>query len=192
MTVFRTPMLGCRQATALARANGRTASDILEHAVDTANPPPGSSPSAPGASTPDGTTATSAGRPWARPAPSTSWHAHAGAGVDTALPAAVAELFRRGRAAGGAADSFSGLVDRMGKPAWAPAARAPAPRARAARAPATPDAVSSQWGDVRHGRSGKTLAKPHSAPEVPCRTAARLAPAFRVTPHPGRHSSWRP
>ncbi|MFD0723629.1 hypothetical protein ACFQ0Y_33210 [Streptomyces globosus] len=34
-------MLGCRQATALARANGLTASDILEHAVDTANPPPG-------------------------------------------------------------------------------------------------------------------------------------------------------
>ncbi|MCC0100328.1 hypothetical protein K7B10_37245 [Streptomyces flavotricini] len=52
--------------------------------------------------------------------------------------------------------------------------------------------LSSQWGDVRRGGSGKTLANPNFAPEVPCRKTARLASTFRPAPRPGSRSFWRP
>ncbi|MFE9220939.1 DUF4241 domain-containing protein [Streptomyces lavendulae] len=52
--------------------------------------------------------------------------------------------------------------------------------------------VSSREGDVRHGGSGMTLAKPNFAPEVPCRKAAHLASTFRVRPRRGCRSFWRP
>ncbi|MFC7640228.1 hypothetical protein [Streptosporangium lutulentum] len=42
-------------------------------------------------------------------------HTNADAGVDTALPAVVVDLFRRGMDAGHAADSFSSLVEVMKK-----------------------------------------------------------------------------
>lgn len=41
---------------------------------------------------------------------------NADAGVDTALPAAVVDLFRRGMEAGHGADSFSALVELLAKP----------------------------------------------------------------------------
>ncbi len=41
---------------------------------------------------------------------------NADAGVDTALPAAVVDLFRRGVEAGHSTDSFSALVELMAKP----------------------------------------------------------------------------
>lgn len=115
MTMFWTSMLSYWQATALARANGLTASDILEHAVDTAN-------SLPGFFTfyADRIDAGKHDGDVDRLAMGTAsvehvLHTHADAGVDTVLPAAVAALFRRGMDAGGAAESFSGLVELMGK-----------------------------------------------------------------------------
>lgn len=54
--------------------------------------------------------------PWEWRASNTSWWTNADAGVDTALPAAVVDLFRRGMEAGHATDSFSALVEVMGKP----------------------------------------------------------------------------
>lgn len=44
-------------------------------------------------------------------------HTHTDSGVDAALPSAVADLFRRGMEAGHAADSFSSLVELLGKDA---------------------------------------------------------------------------
>lgn len=41
---------------------------------------------------------------------------NADAGVDTALPAAVVDLFHRGMEAGHGADSFSALVELLAKP----------------------------------------------------------------------------
>ncbi|MFG2651758.1 hypothetical protein [Streptomyces sp. NPDC048436] len=42
-------------------------------------------------------------------------HTHRDSGVDAALPSAVADLFRRGMEAGHAADSFSSIVELLGK-----------------------------------------------------------------------------
>lgn len=55
------------------------------------------------------------GRAGSRPRTSVRGGRIADAGVDTALPAAVVDLFRRGMDAGHAADSFSSLVELMTK-----------------------------------------------------------------------------
>ncbi|MBD0424605.1 NAD(P)-dependent oxidoreductase [Streptomyces sp. TRM S81-3] len=115
MVMFWTSMLSYWQAIALARANGLTAADILPHATETANSLPGFF-------------AFYAERIDAghhlgdvdRLSMGTAsvehvLHTNADAGVDTALPAAVAGLFRRGMDAGHAADSFSSLVELMTK-----------------------------------------------------------------------------
>ncbi|GAB2871568.1 NAD(P)-dependent oxidoreductase [Streptomyces mayteni] len=117
MVMFWTSMLSYWQAIALARANGLTAADILPHATDTANSLPGFF-------------AFYAGRVDAgdhrgdvdRLAMGVASVEHilrtnVDAGVDTALPAAVVDLFRRGMDAGHAADSFSSLVELLRKPA---------------------------------------------------------------------------
>lgn len=114
--LFWTAMLGYWQAIALARANGLTAADILPHADDTAS---------------------SLTQFFAFYAERVDAGVHLGdvdrlamgrasvehvlqtnadAGVDTALPAAVVDLFRRGVEAGHGTDSFSALVEVMGKP----------------------------------------------------------------------------
>ncbi|MFI6576259.1 NAD(P)-dependent oxidoreductase [Nocardiopsis sp. NPDC050513] len=116
MTMFWTSMLGYWQAVALARANGLTATDILAHATDTAD-------------SLSGFFAFYASRVDAgehvgdvdRLAMGTAsaehvLRTHSDAGVDTALPSAVAGIFRRGMAADHAADSFSSLVEVMARP----------------------------------------------------------------------------
>lgn len=117
MVMFWTSMLSYWQATALARANGLTASDILGHATETAR------------SLPDFfafyAERIDAGRHDGdvdRLAMGTAsvehvLHTNADAGVDTTLPAAVADLFRRGMEAGHATDSFSVLAELMRKAA---------------------------------------------------------------------------
>ncbi|MCX4521492.1 NAD(P)-dependent oxidoreductase [Streptomyces anulatus] len=114
--MFWTAMLGYWQAVALARANGLTAADFLPHADDTANSLP---------------------QFFAFYADRIDAGVHVGdvdrlamgmasvehvlqtnadSGVDTALPAAVVDLFRRGVEAGHGADSFSSLVELLAKP----------------------------------------------------------------------------
>ncbi|NEB35380.1 NAD(P)-binding domain-containing protein [Streptomyces sp. SID14515] len=116
MVMFWTSMLGCWQAVALARANGLTAADILPSAAETAD---------------------SLAETFAFYAERIDAGVHLGdvdrlamglasaehvleanadAGVDTALPAAVVDLFRRGVEAGHGTDSFSALVELMAKP----------------------------------------------------------------------------
>ncbi|MFI5651244.1 NAD(P)-dependent oxidoreductase [Streptomyces anulatus] len=116
MVMFWTSMLSFWQAIALARANGLTAADILPSAAETAS---------------------SLAETFAFYAERIDAGAHVGdvdrlamglasaehvlgtnaeAGVDTALPAAVVALFRRGVDAGHGADSFSALVELMAKP----------------------------------------------------------------------------
>ncbi|MEU2548193.1 NAD(P)-binding domain-containing protein [Streptomyces roseolus] len=117
MVMFWTSMLGYWQAIALAEANGLKAADILPHAVETAHSLPGFFAFY--------AERVDAGRHAGdvdRLAMGTAsvehvLHTHADAGVDTALPAAVVELFRRGMDAGHAADSFSSLVELLKKPA---------------------------------------------------------------------------
>ncbi|MFP8959547.1 NAD(P)-dependent oxidoreductase [Streptomyces nanhaiensis] len=115
MVMFWTSMLSYWQAIALAHANGLTAADILPHATDTANSLPGFFAFY--------AERIDAGRHTGdvdRLAMGTAsaehvLHTNADAGVDTTLPAAVVELFRRGMDAGHAADSFSALVESMKK-----------------------------------------------------------------------------
>ncbi|WP_438312914.1 NAD(P)-dependent oxidoreductase [Streptomyces sp. HUAS TT3] len=119
MTVFWTAMLGYWQALALARANGLTAADVLEHATGTANSLPdffGFYADRIDAGRHDGDVDRLA---MALASVEHVRHTHAAAGVDTTLPAAVAALVRRGMDAGHAADSFSALVALMGTPAGA-------------------------------------------------------------------------
>ncbi|WP_101253911.1 NAD(P)-dependent oxidoreductase [Streptomyces barkulensis] len=115
MVMFWTSMLSYWQAIALAHANGLTAADILPHATDTANSLP--------AFFAFYAERIDAGRHLGdvdRLAMGTAsaehvLHTNADAGVDTTLPAAVVELFRRGMDAGHAGDSFSALVESMKK-----------------------------------------------------------------------------
>jgi 3-hydroxyisobutyrate dehydrogenase-like beta-hydroxyacid dehydrogenase len=115
MVMFWTSMLSYWQAIALADANGLNAADILPHAVETANSLPGFFSFY--------AERIDAGRHAGdvdRLAMGTAsvehvLHTNADAGVDTTLPAAVAELFRRGMDTGHAADSFSALVELMKK-----------------------------------------------------------------------------
>lgn len=106
-------MLSYWQAIALARANGLTAADILPYATDTANSLPGFF--AFYAERVDAGKHLGDMDRLAMGMASTEHvlHTNAEAGVDTALPAAVAGLFRRGMDAGHAADSFSSLVELM-------------------------------------------------------------------------------
>ncbi|NRQ33410.1 NAD(P)-dependent oxidoreductase [Nonomuraea sp. NN258] len=129
MVMFWTSMLSFWQAVALADAHGLSADDVLPHAVQTMS------------SMPDFLSfyarridAGEHGGDVDRLAMGLAsvehvLHTNADAGVDTALPAAVADLFRRGVHAGHAADSFSSLVELMKRPpAWPggkPGARRP-------------------------------------------------------------------
>ncbi|MGW4746483.1 NAD(P)-dependent oxidoreductase [Streptomyces sp. NPDC004290] len=117
MTMFWTSMLSYWQAVALADANGLKAADILPHAVETANSLPGFLGFY--AERVDGARHAGDVDRLAMGTASVEHvlHTHADAGVDTTLPAAVVELFRRGMDAGHAADSFSSLLELMKKPA---------------------------------------------------------------------------
>ncbi|MEU2119828.1 NAD(P)-binding domain-containing protein [Streptomyces sp. NPDC016459] len=115
MVMFWTSMLSYWQAIALADANGLTAADILPHAVDTANSLPGFFSFY--AERVDAGRHTGDVDRLAMGSASVEHvlHTNADAGVDIALPAAVADLFRRGMDAGHAADSFSSLLRLMTK-----------------------------------------------------------------------------
>jgi 3-hydroxyisobutyrate dehydrogenase-like beta-hydroxyacid dehydrogenase len=115
MVMFWTSMLSYWQAVALADANGLKAADILPHAVETANSLPGFFSFY--------AERIDAGRhigdvdrlAMGMASVEHVLHTNADAGVDTTLPAAVVELFRRGMDAGHAADSFSTLAELMKK-----------------------------------------------------------------------------
>ncbi|MFJ9109916.1 NAD(P)-dependent oxidoreductase [Streptomyces sp. NPDC102283] len=115
MVMFWTSMLSYWQAIALADANGLTAADILPHAVETANSLPGFFTFY--------SERVDTGRhmgdvdrlAMGMASVEHVLHTNADAGVDTTLPAVVADLFRRGMDAGHAADSFSSLVQLMTK-----------------------------------------------------------------------------
>ncbi|WP_411080704.1 NAD(P)-dependent oxidoreductase [Streptomyces sp. cmx-18-6] len=114
--MFWTSMLGYWQAVALARANGLTAADILPTARETADTL--SQLSAFYAERIDAGVHVGDVDRLAMGMASVEHvlRTNADVGVDTALPAAVVDLFRRGMDAGHGADSFSSLVDVMGKP----------------------------------------------------------------------------
>ncbi|MFI6207491.1 NAD(P)-dependent oxidoreductase [Streptomyces sp. NPDC051041] len=115
MVMFWTSMLSYWQAIALAHANGLAAADILQHATDTANSLPGFFAFY--------AERIDAGKhlgdvdrlAMGMASVEHVLHTNADSGVDTVLPAAVAELFRRGMDAGHATDSFSSLVELMKK-----------------------------------------------------------------------------
>ncbi|MFF0446268.1 NAD(P)-dependent oxidoreductase [Streptomyces sp. NPDC004609] len=115
MTMFWTSMLSLWQAIALADANGLKAADILPHANETLGGLGGFidfSMHRVDAGNHEGDVD--------RLAMGTAsvehvLHTMADAGVDTTLPAAVVDLFRRGMEAGHEADSFSSLVELMKK-----------------------------------------------------------------------------
>ncbi|MFI6285837.1 NAD(P)-dependent oxidoreductase [Streptomyces sp. NPDC051018] len=117
MTMFWTSMLSLWQAVALADANGLKATDILPHAQETLG--------GLGGFIDFYTDRIDAGRHEGdvdRLAMGTAsaehvLHTMADAGVDTTLPAAVVDIFRRGMEAGHEADSFSSLVELMKKKA---------------------------------------------------------------------------
>ncbi|MEU2587903.1 NAD(P)-binding domain-containing protein [Streptomyces avermitilis] len=115
MVMFWTSMLSYWQAIALANANGLTAADILPHAVETANSLPGFfsfySERIDAGQHMGNVDRLAMGMASVEHV----LHTNADAGVDTALPAGVADLFRRGMDAGHAADSFSSLVKLMTK-----------------------------------------------------------------------------
>ncbi|MFF0483704.1 NAD(P)-dependent oxidoreductase [Streptomyces sp. NPDC004435] len=115
MVMFWTSMLSFWQAVALADANGLKAADILPHAVETAHSLPGFFSFY--AERVDAGVHTGDVDRLAMGTASVEHvlHTHADAGVGTALPAAVVELFRRGMDAGHAADSFSSLVELLKK-----------------------------------------------------------------------------
>ncbi|MEU5608041.1 NAD(P)-dependent oxidoreductase [Streptomyces sparsogenes] len=115
MVMFWTSMLSYWQAIALAQANGLAAADILRHATDTANSLPGFF--AFYAERIDaGHHAGDVDRlAMGMASVDHVLHTNADSGVDTTLPAAVANLFRRGMEAGHAADSFSSLLEVMRK-----------------------------------------------------------------------------
>ncbi|MEV5886234.1 NAD(P)-binding domain-containing protein [Streptomyces sp. NPDC052020] len=115
MVMFWTSMLSYWQAIALADANGLTAADILPHAVETAHSLPGFF-SFYAERVDVGRHVGDVDRlAMGMASVEHVLHTNADAGVDTTLPAAVVELFRRGMDAGHAADSFSTLVELMKK-----------------------------------------------------------------------------
>lgn len=116
MVMFWTSMLSYWQAIALARANGLTAADILEHATGTAASLPGFF--AFYAARIDAGDHRGDVERLAMGLASMEHvlHTNADSGVDTTLPAVLTTLTRRGMDAGHAADSFSSLVGLMEKP----------------------------------------------------------------------------
>ncbi|MGI5404949.1 NAD(P)-dependent oxidoreductase [Streptomyces sp. CA-135486] len=113
MVMFWTSMLSYWQAIALADANGLTAADILPHATETMTGMPGflsfyAERIDAGEHSGD-VDRLSMGMASVEHV----LHTNADAGVDTALPAAVVDLFRRGMDAGLGADSFSSVVELM-------------------------------------------------------------------------------
>lgn len=117
MVMFWTSMLSYWQAIALADANGLTAADVLPQATETMTSMPQFL-----AFYAARIDAGEHGGDVDRLAMGLAsvehvLHTNADAGIDTALPAAVVDLFRRGMDAGHAANSFSSLVDLMKKPA---------------------------------------------------------------------------
>jgi 3-hydroxyisobutyrate dehydrogenase-like beta-hydroxyacid dehydrogenase len=117
MVMFWTSMLSYWQAVALADANGLTAADVLPHATETMTSMPNFL-----SFYAERIDAGEHGGDVDRLAMGMAsvehvLHTNAEAGVDTALPAAVVDLFRRGMDAGHAADSFSSLVELMKKTA---------------------------------------------------------------------------
>jgi 3-hydroxyisobutyrate dehydrogenase-like beta-hydroxyacid dehydrogenase len=115
MVIFWTSMLSYWQAIALARANGLTAADILPPATDTANSLAGFF--AFYAERIDAGNHLGDVDRLAMGMASAEHvlHTNAEAGLDTTLPAAVTDLFRRGMDAGHAADSFSALAELVKK-----------------------------------------------------------------------------
>lgn len=116
MGMFWTSMLGYWQAIALADANGLTATDVLPDATETMTGMPGFL-SFYAERIDAGEHSGDVDRlAMGMASVEHVLHTNAEAGVDTALPAAVAALFRRGMDAGHAADSFSSLVELMKTP----------------------------------------------------------------------------
>ncbi|MFD5204475.1 NAD(P)-dependent oxidoreductase [Streptomyces sp. NPDC058375] len=116
MVMFWTSMLSFWQAIVLARANGLTAADILPSAVETATSLPETFAfyaERIDAGVHDGDVDRLA---MGLASTEHVLHTNAEAGVDTTLPAAVVDLFRRGVEAGHAEDSFSALVELLAKP----------------------------------------------------------------------------
>ncbi|MCX5417778.1 NAD(P)-dependent oxidoreductase [Streptomyces sp. NBC_00059] len=115
MVMFWTSMLSYWQAVALAEANGLKAEDILPHATGTMD--------AMGNFLAFYTKRIDAGDhsgdvdrlAMGMASVEHVLHTIADAGVDTALPTAVVDLFRRGMDAGHQADSFSSLVELLKK-----------------------------------------------------------------------------
>ncbi|MBT2479346.1 NAD(P)-binding domain-containing protein [Streptomyces sp. ISL-94] len=115
MVMFWTSMLSYWQAIALADANGLKAEDILPHATETMAAMPNFLAFY--------TKRIDAGDhsgdvdrlAMGMASVEHVLHTNADAGVNTALPAAVVELFRRGMNAGHEADSFSSLVELLKK-----------------------------------------------------------------------------
>ncbi|MER5930967.1 NAD(P)-binding domain-containing protein [Streptomyces sp. NPDC002054] len=113
MVMFWTSMLSYWQAIAVADANGLTAADVLPHATATMTGMPGFL-SFYAERIDAGEHSGDVDRlAMGMASVEHVLHTTADAGVDTALPAAVAALFRRGMDAGHAADSFSSLVELM-------------------------------------------------------------------------------
>ncbi|MFJ6514500.1 NAD(P)-dependent oxidoreductase [Streptomyces sp. NPDC091406] len=116
MVMFWTSMLSFWQAIVLARANGLTAADILPNAIETATSLPETFAfyaERIDAGVHDGDVDRLA---MGLASAEHVLHTNAEAGVDTTLPAAVVDLFRRGVEAGHADDSFSALVELLAKP----------------------------------------------------------------------------
>ncbi|MFJ7409196.1 NAD(P)-dependent oxidoreductase [Streptomyces sp. NPDC098077] len=116
MVVFWTSLLSFWQAIALARANGLTAADILPSTAETTNSL--SETFAFYAERIDAGVHLGDVDRLAMGLASAEHvlHTHADAGVDTVIPAAIVDLFRRGVEAGRGADSCSALVELMAKP----------------------------------------------------------------------------
>lgn len=116
MVVFWTSLLSFWQAIALARANGLTAADILPSTAETTNSL--SETFAFYAERVDAGMHLGDVDRLAMGLASAEHvlHTHADAGVDTVIPAAVVDLFRRGVEAGRGADSCSALVELITKP----------------------------------------------------------------------------
>ena len=110
MVMFWTAMAGYWQAIALAEANGMSAADIVQHAVETAGSLPGFF-----SFYADRIEAGQHSGDVDRLAMGMAsvehvLHTNADSGVDVTLPAAVAAVFRKGMDAGHAADSTSTLI----------------------------------------------------------------------------------
>lgn len=119
MVMFWTAMAGYWQAIALAEANGMTASDIVQHAVETASSLPGFF-SFYAERIEAGKHSGDVDRlAMGMASVEHVLHTNADSGVDVTLPAAVASVFRKGMDAGHAADSTSVLVRLLQKPALA-------------------------------------------------------------------------